>query len=565
MKIYLKLIVIMFSILTTIMVSFGFISYSQQKKVMYEMLDQDQKQSTIRLENSLVEPLWNFDVDTLNLLLNIEMESSSILAIVVDDGLEIFGKIRLEDSSVGDFDPSMLEALDKQAYSFSEGVIKSKDESIGEIGTLVVYSSDAEARSVLYGRGIGIFVQTLVLDILIVLAIAVSFFALIRKPLNNIGENIQSIAQGEGDLTQKIFFRNRDEVGELAFWFNLFVDNLNEIVTHVKSASSQNIVIKERLNNTSSKGVETLNIITNSVQKIQGYAQTLDERIADSNKVLKNTNERLDTLDNSVSDEIAAVEETSASVNQMVASLQNVAGITKKRLEGIEDLKNSVVIGGEKLDVMIAIVEKIYNNIGNISEMVSLINNISSQTNLLAMNAAIEAAHAGEAGKGFAVVADEIRKLAESSNKSAKGISTILHGIIEDIKMASSESEETKSSFAIIDSSISEIHKALTEISLSTEELSTGSQQINQSTAMLNSISGDLRDATESLKLNNHTLNESMNQVQQIADDVFDGMNEITEGNETIEHIVQDLNNLAEELDATSNSMHSEVSRFKTA
>lgn len=565
MKIYMKMILLMFSIVTGIMILFGFISYSQQKKAMYDELAHTENLTLRRLQNTLIDPLWNFNTTGLDTLLSIELENSSILAVIVDDELDLIGKSRNEAGEIIEYDPTIQDSIEMKAFSSSSGEIKSDDETIGVIGSVTVYTTDLQYRTLLRRQGLGLFAQVLILDILITLTIAISFLVLVRKPLSFIGESIHDIAKGEGDLTHKISFRHKDEVGELAFWFNIFIDNLKDIVNHVKEALGKNNVIKESLNATSQNGMTVLNEITSNINNIQGHSKTLDDSISQSNEILSSTNDRLSKLDNFVSDEISAVEETSASINQMLASLQNVSGITKKRLEGIGELRDSAQIGGEKLDMMIAIVDKIYNNIGNISEMVTIINNISSQTNLLAMNAAIEAAHAGDAGKGFAVVSDEIRKLAENSNQSAKGISGILHGIIDDIKLASAESEETKQSFININESIQDIHGALTEISSSTEELSSGSKQIVDATSMLHNISGDLREGMDELKSNNDKLNNSMNQVQRIGDDVFSGMKEIATGANLISKTVTDLNNLAEQLDETSGAMQSEVSKFKTA
>ena len=146
-----------------------------------------------------------------------------------------------------------------------------------------------------------------------------------------------------------------------------------------------------------------------------------------------------------------SVEESTASVNEMIASLKNLDKMTNARRESASRLVETAKNGGEKLSNTVEVVRNINNSIGSISDMIKIIDGIAAQTNLLAMNAAIEAAHAGDAGRGFAVVADEIRSLAETTSNNSQEIGSIIRDVMEKIHIAAESSEDTIQAFQDID------------------------------------------------------------------------------------------------------------------
>lgn len=546
----------MFSMVTVIMGVFGLISYNQSRDMWYETLNNQGNQIARRLALSLVDPLWNFNslgVETLTVL---ELENENIFAIIIDDQSEIVGKIKTGSNELVDFKGTeqQKQEIESNYSKFEERIIK-ETEDIGEIGTVTVYTTEKNIRSILRCEAFKQLFQLIILDILLIISVVSAFFILVRRPLKKIGLNFQDIAEGDSDLTQTILFKNKDEVGELAFWFNMFVQKLRGIITNVKEVSIKNLSIKENLGTKTQESVSALNEISTNIDNIKEQFRTLDQRISQSIEVLDNTNKRLTDLDKSVNEELSAVENYSASINEMIASLKNVASITKKRLEGISGLNQITASGGAKLDEMISFVEKVHSNIGNIFEMVSIIDGISSQTNLLAMNAAIEAAQAGESGKGFSVVADEIRKLSENYSNSSSAISKMLNSMVSDIKHASDESIQTKKSFGDINDAIHVIPDSFSEISASNDELSVGSNEIDKTMKVLHDITNNLGDSTVNLKTNSKDLNDSMGQVQRISVEVSTGMEEISQGADLISGIVNELYDLAEELDKTSNSI----------
>ncbi|MGO8695410.1 MAG: methyl-accepting chemotaxis protein [Rectinemataceae bacterium] len=208
---------------------------------------------------------------------------------------------------------------------------------------------------------------------------------------------------------------------------------------------------------------------------------------------------------------------------------------------------------------------EIPQNIGTIREMAAVIQNIASQTNLLAMNAAIEAAHAGEAGRGFAVVADEIRKLSEASTASSRDIAQSIQVIVAKIDEATAANAGTNRTFAAIEERIRQASKAMTEIYTSIGEIRTGSQQIL--TAMT-----DLQDRSLGVKSGSKAMDEAaaeiesmMADVGRISSEVAANIGEITKGIGDIGASIKTVGALAEDVGSGSARLDEDVSRFRTA
>ncbi len=178
----------------------------------------------------------------------------------------------------------------------------------------------------------------------------------------------------------------------------------------------------------------------------------------------------------------------------MVSSIGSVASLAAKRTEAMSRLTATADEGMNRLESLLGAIKLIEGSIDSIRGMVDIINSIASSTNLLSMNAAIEAAHAGDAGRGFAVVAEEIRKLADTSGRNSKEIGQKLKEMIQSIDRAMSESGSTKSSIMEIRSEIDEVLTAFRDIRSATDELANGGRQILEALGTLSDLSYQVRN-----------------------------------------------------------------------
>jgi len=196
--------------------------------------------------------------------------------------------------------------------------------------------------------------------------------------------------------------------------------------------------------------------------------------------------------------------------------------------------------------------------------MSDIIKNISDQTNLLAMNAAIEAAHAGDAGKGFAVVADEIRKLAEESALNSRDISSNLDEITQKIITASVSGVSTREAFTEINERIKNVSHALLQVSSSTTELDTGGSQILEAMENLKEISLTVKDKSSDMKDISSNVTELSNNISDISKSVTEAISGVYIGFNDVTNSMVSLNDVSDRVEAVSKEINQEVLKFKT-
>ncbi len=369
----------------------------------------------------------------------------------------------------------------------------------------------------------------------------------------------------EGDLTVQFEVKSKDEIGRLGNNLLLFINALKESVMNIQTASSRTVAVKEELLSSTVETSASAEQIKKHTSSMVAVADKLSSTIDQSFKATSEITDNIAKLGNQILEQTSMVEESTASVTQMIATVDNIARMTQKNREVSERLVRASETGKEKLAIMSSVVKGIDETVGTIREMANIIQSISAQTNLLAMNAAIEAAHAGQYGKGFAVVADEIRKLAEASGKSTKNITVTLKQMLAKIKEATESSEVTTQAFAQIGTEVETVSRSLAEIHGSTSELNTGGKQILQAMTSLREVSAQVNEGSQAMSESSKAVDDSMNLVKKISTDVFSVFEEISKGIEDISAAIGNVKHLAVEVGTVSGNLDTAVHRFKTA
>lgn len=411
----------------------------------------------------------------------------------------------------------------------------------------------------------------IVLIVLLLITIVVSTIVAliignsISRPIIKISESMTMIASGEGDLTAKIMVNTNDELATLADKFNMFVEKLQLIVNKIKVSAGNDSKISHTLHATVSESSSAISEISSNILSIKRQITLLNDNIHSSLDSTKQVTGSISIINGQIDRQVHSVNNSTASVEEMIASLNNVVLVTEKRLESAKRLVNTAKKGGEMLNATIeALNGGIVNRIGSINEMVKVINDISAQTNLLAMNASIEAAHAGESGRGFAVVAEEIRTMAESSAESSRAIKDVIKLIVKAIKETADNAGQTDSAFTDIEKEVHEMEVAFQEIAANTSEISVGGNEILQTVADLKEITTTVSSGVREIGEAFDRVNGAMNNIGQVSSEVLNGINEIDRGTKYIIDSIHEVSNLSGQLDSETEHLLEEVNRFKT-
>ncbi|MDR1030395.1 MAG: methyl-accepting chemotaxis protein, partial [Treponema sp.] len=270
----------------------------------------------------------------------------------------------------------------------------------------------------------------------------------ISRPLASTMTVLKDIA--EGDLTKEITVNSKDELGDLARYLNLTISKIKNLVLSIRqealALSQTGADLASNMNETAA----SINEITANIQSIKAQTGKQQENVKDSGAIMGQVVNHIGIINDQIQKQSQCVSASSSAIEEMLANIQNVTKSLIKNEANVTKLSHASEVGRAGLEEVSTDIQEIARESAGLLEINAVMENIASQTNLLSMNAAIEAAHAGESGKGFAVVAEEIRKLAESSSDQSKTISTVLKKIKDSIEKITESTNEVLLHFEAI-------------------------------------------------------------------------------------------------------------------
>lgn len=480
----------------------------------------------------------------------------------------------LKDKNLKDVDPEVYDILKKKLadgdsyrhinYNF-QGDNKTLSYEVMDNGWVLAVAIFEE--DIL--KDLDIMVQAFIffLIITLILSLVMAFFVgnSISKPIIEVSRGMDRVATGDGDLTHKLDIKAKDEVGELAAHFNTFLEKLKDIVISARKSAVSDQRIGEELLKGVSNSSKDIGEIVGNVGVINKDIADLDSNILNSTSALEDVSASISEINIQVEGQGAAVEQSTAAIEEMIASLNNVVNVTQRKLLSAQKLVETVRFGGEQLRVTNdSFNSGIVKRIDAITEMVEVINSISAQTDLLAMNAAIEAAHAGDSGKGFAVVAEEIRRMAETSAESSKNIAQIIKQIVMSVNETAENNEKTAVAFAETEKEIVEFKIAFEEIASSTSEVSTGGNEILKAVSELNGITSLILEGVKEIDGTASQVKGSMVRVKERSSGVLKGINDISRGTGSMDESLHGISLYTSELKKETASLLEALNRFKT-
>jgi methyl-accepting chemotaxis protein len=437
--------------------------------------------------------------------------------------------------------------------------------TIGETGVSWSLMLSTE-RDVILAEVKAMTVFTVIIAIIAVLFVAVIIFfvsASITKPIVHVTLRLKDISEGAGDLTQRLRINSKDEIGDLARYFNETLNKLKNLVLVIKK---QSIILLDIGNELSSNMTETtaaINQITAHIQSIKAQVTNQATSVSETNATMEKITRSINKLSSQVDRQSDSVARSSSAIEEMLANIQSVTQTLIRNAVNVKDLQEASEEGRTGLQEVAADIQEIARESEGLLEINGVMENIASQTNLLSMNAAIEAAHAGEAGKGFAVVADEIRKLAESSGEQSQTIAKVLKKIKEAIDQIMISTDRVLKQFGAIDSGVRIVSQQEENIRNAMEEQGAGSKQILSAIGGLNEVTNMVQEGSSEMGEGSKQVIKESKQLERVSNEISNGMNEMASGAEQINVAVSRVNRISMENKENIEVLVKEVSRFK--
>ena len=409
---------------------------------------------------------------------------------------------------------------------------------------------------------------TIILAVIaIIIGAIITYFILhyVTKPLVTLSDSLKDISEGEGDLTRSISLKSSDEIGDLAKYFNNTLIKIKNLVLSIKNESVTLSSVGTDLAGNMNETAAAVNQITSNIQSIKGRVINQSASVSQTHATMEQVVNNIGKLDKLVHEQSQNVAQASSAIEQMVANTNSVTNTVISNANNVKTLRDASEVGRSSLQEVSADIQEIYRESEGLLEINTVMENIAGQTNLLSMNAAIEAAHAGDAGKGFAVVADEIRKLAESSTEQSKTINDILKKIKNSIEKISGSTENVLTKFSAIDDGVKIVAEQEENILHAMEEQGVGSKQILEGVGKVNDITRQVSDRSEEMMQNaNEVIRESKN-LERATQEIESGMNEMATGANEINIAVHRVNEISGKNREGIGVLIGEVSRFKVA
>jgi len=407
----------------------------------------------------------------------------------------------------------------------------------------------------------GIFIAMMGLIVVIFIIFNVSTRTFLR-PLAGMIEILNQISK-DWDLRKRIDVRQRDEIGNLAEFFNQTFERFRELLFGIKGRTITLSNTGDELSLNMDETNVAISDIDAAIQDMRKYVLNQVDAINDTARSIETVIVGLDKLNEHINVQVENVGQSSLAIEGMIANIKSVTETLVKNTENITSLTESSGAGREDMQKVSTDIQEIARESEGLLEINLVMQTISSQTNLLAMNAAIEAAHAGDSGKGFMVVAEEIRKLAENSAKQSKTISGVLKKIKSSIDLITKSTAVVMDRFGTIEQEVETVSNQETQIRNAMEEQGVGSRSILEAVGRLNSATDLVKNESGNMASESREVKKNSGNLREVTAEVASRMDQMAGNADKIVSSVIRAKEISTENNQHIGDLTVEIAKFK--
>ncbi len=471
--------------------------------------------------------------------------------------------------------PELSEAFKTNAETFTSSPYRERlntvqslfsplDRSATAKGCVIAVDSDYSGRHEQITRSVWLTLIPVFLFCMVCLAVVVFLVtAFFVRPLTELRKNLDEIGTGTADLSIRLAVKGDDEISDTAISFNNFIAHLNAMIADLKANASETSLVEKNLFAAAQGTAASIHQIRGNTAAISKSVELLKDDAGGTNALGENVSVIAQNLVEVIRQQTRSSATSAEATDDMINSLSVIA----KDIAGLEAFSESLAAKSEagilRMDETAKVVTDINTRIQAIDSFVKIIDDIAEKTNMLAMNAAIEAAHAGEYGKGFSVVSEEIRKLADDAKKNAEFIAHSLKDIIDRMQAAALITEETKRSFTDIDGGVHRTGKAFISMREQVETVSGAADAIRKAVRDLRRQQEQVASSADTLGGVSSELARTGGKIETLAAEVNVGMTEIVLGMEEISNAQQSVVQEAEKVNEIIGAVQNQIEKFK--